>query len=149
MYKYELTCGGKCILLLGFLLLTAGEARAQAAAQTAPPTATQTAPTTAPQPLPESRLEVYGYVMTDFGFDFNTINPDWFDTERPTKLPSFEDEFGRDGRTFAGVRQTRFGVKGFDRLVLESSRRPSSGNCSARVLTPGRLRFGCATPTEN
>jgi len=32
---------------------------------------------------------------------------------RPTKLPSFRDEFGRDGRTFAGVRQTRFGVKGF------------------------------------
>jgi hypothetical protein len=52
--------------------------------------------------------------MTDFGFDFNSINPDWFDTERPTKLPSFEREFGRNGRTFAGVRQTRFGVKGFE-----------------------------------
>jgi hypothetical protein len=59
-------------------------------------------------------VEVYGFVMTDFGFDFNQINPDWFDVERPTKLPSFHNEFGRDGRTFAGVRQTRFGVKGFE-----------------------------------
>src|SRR5262245_32084868 len=63
--------------------------------------------------LPANRLEVYGYVMTDFGYNFQTINPDWFDTMRPTKLPSFRDEFGRDGVTFAGVRQTRFGVKGF------------------------------------
>jgi hypothetical protein len=30
---------------------------------------------------------------------------------RPTKLPAFEDEFGADGNTFFGVRQTRFGVK--------------------------------------
>ena len=74
------------------------------------PCATQTTPA-AP---PENRLEVYGYVMTDFGYNFQTINPDWFDTMRPTKLPSFRDEFGRDGVTFAGVRQTRFGVKGFE-----------------------------------
>ena len=57
-------------------------------------------------------LEIYGFVMTDFGFDFVRINPDWFDTLRPTQLPSFEHEFGRDGSLFSGVRQTRFGVKG-------------------------------------
>ncbi len=32
---------------------------------------------------------------------------------RPTKLPSFDDEFGDDGRTYAGVRQSRLGVKGY------------------------------------
>jgi hypothetical protein len=58
------------------------------------------------------RLEIYGFVMTDFGFDFGQINPDWFDVMRPTQLPSFPNEFGRNGSTFAGVRQTRFGVKG-------------------------------------
>jgi len=30
---------------------------------------------------------------------------------RVTRLPSFEDQFGRDGSTFAGVRQTRFGAR--------------------------------------
>jgi hypothetical protein len=59
-------------------------------------------------------LEIYGFVMTDFGFDFGRINPEWFDTLRPTQLPSFEREFGRDGSIFSGVRQTRFGVKGFE-----------------------------------
>jgi len=32
---------------------------------------------------------------------------------RPTKLPSYGNEFGEDGRFFAGVRQSRLGVKGF------------------------------------
>src|SRR5262245_42438019 len=51
--------------------------------------------------------------MTDFGYDINQIDPTWFDTMRPSKLPSFHDEFGRNGRTFVGVRQTRNGIKGY------------------------------------
>src|SRR4029434_778915 len=35
----------------------------------------------------------------------------WFDTMRVTRLPTFEDQYGKDGSTFAGVRQTRFGVR--------------------------------------
>ena len=58
-----------------------------------------------------STFEVYGYVMLDAGYDVNQINPDWYDTMRPTKLPAFANEFGADGNTFFGVRQTRFGVK--------------------------------------
>src|SRR5579871_3011001 len=58
------------------------------------------------------RLQIYGFVMTDVGFNFGQINPDWFDVMRPTQLPSFPNEFGQNGSTFAGVRQTRFGVKG-------------------------------------
>ena len=38
----------------------------------------------------------------------STIDPNWFDTMRLTKLPSFEEEFGEDGSTYAGVRQTRW-----------------------------------------
>ena len=32
---------------------------------------------------------------------------------RPTKLPSFENEFGKDGNFYAGVRQSRLGFKGY------------------------------------
>jgi hypothetical protein len=57
-------------------------------------------------------FEAYGFVMLDGGYDFGEVgDPNWFDTVRPTKLPAFEDQFGKGGRTFAGVRQTRFGVR--------------------------------------
>ena len=49
--------------------------------------------------------------MLDSGYQFKQNHPDWFDVVRPTKLPSFKDEFAPDGKTFFGVRQTRFGVK--------------------------------------
>jgi hypothetical protein len=62
---------------------------------------------------PKPRLDIYGFAMVDFGFNFTSINPNWFDTMRVTRLPTFEEEFGKDGSTFAGVRQTRFGAKGF------------------------------------
>ena len=56
-------------------------------------------------------MEIYGFAMMDIGHNFNTIHPDWFDTMRVTKLPSFEGEFGEDHNAFAGVRQSRLGVK--------------------------------------
>src|SRR5262249_54457429 len=56
-------------------------------------------------------FEIYGFAMLDIGHDFKQIHPDWFDTMRVTKLPSVEDEFGRDNNTFAGVRQSRLGVR--------------------------------------
>jgi hypothetical protein len=58
-------------------------------------------------------LDIYGYAMLDSGYDFGTNNPNWFDVVRPTQLPSFAGEFGPDGKTYFGVRQTRFGVKSF------------------------------------
>ena len=73
-----------------FVLGTAAPARAQAS---------------------QTELEVYGFAMLDIGHNFNTINPNWFDTMRVTRLPSFDGEFGEDHSTFAGVRQSRFGVK--------------------------------------
>jgi hypothetical protein len=65
------------------------------------------------QPKPSRSVNFYGFAMADSGFNFGSINPDWFDVERPTQLPSFKGEFGPDGSTFFGVRQTRFGVKSF------------------------------------
>src|SRR4051812_35498175 len=78
------------------------------------PSVAQNPPAAAPQPPPMPHLDVYGFVMTDFGYDLRTNDPNWFDVNRPTKLPSFDREFGRDGKIFAGVRQTKFGVKGYE-----------------------------------
>jgi hypothetical protein len=64
----------------------------------------------APDPTKAS-MEIYGFAMLDMGHDFRTINPNWFDTMRVTRLPAFEGQFGEDHNTFAGVRQSRLGVK--------------------------------------
>jgi hypothetical protein len=72
---------------------------------------TGTARAQAPAQQPGPSLEVYGFAMLDMGHDFKTINPAWFDTMRVTKLPSFEGQFGEDHNTFAGVRQSRLGVR--------------------------------------
>ena len=60
---------------------------------------------------PRPSLEIYGFAMLDIGHDFKQINPNWFDTLRLTRLPRFENEFGEDNNTFAGVRQSRLGVR--------------------------------------
>ena len=62
-------------------------------------------------PTPPRTLDLYGYVMTDSGYNFGAIDPNWFDVMRPTKLDAFPGEFAPNGSTFFGVRQTRFGVK--------------------------------------
>jgi hypothetical protein len=59
------------------------------------------------------RLDIYGFAMLDTGYQSGQNHPDWYDVLRPTKLPAYEDEYGKDGRWFAGVRQSRLGVKGF------------------------------------
>ena len=53
----------------------------------------------------------YGFAMLDAGYDFGQVDPNWYDVIRPTKLPSFHNEFAPSGTVYAGVRQTRFGVK--------------------------------------
>jgi DcaP outer membrane protein len=85
------------VLTIALMFVSAASnARGQSAAQSA---------------LNKSTMEIYGFAMLDFGHDFKTINPAWFDTLRVTRLPSFDKEFGENGNTFAGVRQSRFGVK--------------------------------------
>ena len=101
------------------LLIAAGPATARAQNYgTAPITGAASAAagsaTTAAQATPEAKptFEIYGFAMLDIGQDFGArINPNWSDTLRLTKLPSFDKQYGEDGNTFAGVRQSRFGVK--------------------------------------
>ena len=60
-----------------------------------------------------ARMDIYGFAMLDIGYQTGQSDPDWFDVARPTKLPAYKNEFGKDGRFFAGVRQSRLGFKGF------------------------------------
>jgi DcaP outer membrane protein len=82
---------------VALVLTTAAQADAQSGQQA----------TTEPKPS----VEIYGFAMLDIGHDFKQIDPSWFDTMRVTKLPSVEDQFGHDNSTFAGVRQSRLGVR--------------------------------------
>ena len=66
---------------------------------------------TAARAADQPRMDFYGYVMTDAGYNDKAINPDWFDVQRPSRLPSFDNQYGKDGSTFFSSRQTRFGVK--------------------------------------
>ena len=56
-------------------------------------------------------FEIYGFAQTDFGYNANQLNPQWADVMRPSKLPSYKNEYGTDGNTYFSARQTRFGVK--------------------------------------
>ena len=53
------------------------------------------------------QLEIYGFGQADAIYDFRQNDPNWFDVNRPTKLPSFTDEFGRNHHTWLSARQSR------------------------------------------
>src|SRR4051812_36512724 len=59
----------------------------------------------------KNSFEIYGSIFVDAGYDFNTIDPLWFDVMRPTKLPTYKNEFAPGGKVFYSIRQTKFGVK--------------------------------------
>jgi len=81
--------------------------RISAPATAAPDTATRRPD----NPQGESTFTVYGFAMLDAGYQFKQADPDWFDTVRPVKLPSFADQFAPSGNFFTSVRQSRFGAK--------------------------------------
>jgi len=64
-----------------------------------------------PQPRAGPRLQVYGFAALNMIYDFDQVNPDWFDLLRPSKLPAFSNEFGENGNFWASVRQSRFGTR--------------------------------------
>jgi len=98
MTKARTRSGGVPLVLMAALLLMASFAAAQ----------------DAPAPVePKPRMEIYGFAMMDMGYQTGQNDPNWYDVLRPTKLPAFANEYGTDGRFFAGVRQSRLGVKGF------------------------------------
>jgi hypothetical protein len=66
----------------------------------------------------EKKLDIYGFVMMDAGYNLGQIDPNWYDVVRPTKLAAFKDQWAPDGTFFMSVRQTRFGVKGYTPTAL-------------------------------
>ena len=59
----------------------------------------------------QPKIDIYGFVMLDAGYNADQIQADWYDVVRPTKLPAFKNQFSPDGNAFFSVRQTRLGVK--------------------------------------
>src|SRR6187399_8332 len=92
------------------LFVGASSAWAQTNSTTTPPPAPQPVAAQPPQDTKPS-MTIYGFAMLDMGTNFKTINPNWSDTMRVTRLPSFDGQYGEDVNTFAGVRQSRLGVK--------------------------------------
>jgi hypothetical protein len=66
----------------------------------------------------QKSLDIYGFVMTDMGYNFGQIDPSWFDVMRTSKLPAYKNQWGTDGNAYFSVRQTRFGVKSYNKTAL-------------------------------
>jgi hypothetical protein len=61
----------------------------------------------------QKHLDIYGFAMVDMGYNFDQIDPRWFDALRINRLPKYKNQFAPNGTWFFGVRQTRFGVAGY------------------------------------
>lgn len=98
-----------------FSVLVVSSISIAAQSQDAPPSSTtaQNLPSPDQQATVQKKnsIDLYGFVMADSGYEFGQTDPNWFDVMRPTKLPSFQNEFGPNGNVYFSVRQTRFGVK--------------------------------------
>lgn len=56
------------------------------------------------------KFDIYGFGQGDFIVDFKRNDPAWYDVNRPSKLPSGPNEFGKNGHSYVSPRQSRFGV---------------------------------------
>jgi outer membrane DcaP-like protein len=99
--------------LLSILLVCSFSLKTHSQDTPASSTTAQTSPTADQQNTSQKKnsIDLYGFVMMDSGYEFGQTDPNWFDVMRPTKLPSFQNEFGPNGNVYFSVRQTRFGVK--------------------------------------
>lgn len=59
----------------------------------------------------EGTLRIFGHIMTDGGYNFNQVNPDFYDVLRPTQLPVYKNQYGSDGTVFYSVRQSMLGLE--------------------------------------
>jgi hypothetical protein len=66
----------------------------------------------------QKSLDIYGFVMTDIGYNFGQTDPNWFDVLRTSKLPAYENQWGTNGNAYFSIRQTRFGVKSYNKTPL-------------------------------
>jgi hypothetical protein len=55
-------------------------------------------------------LEIYGFGQADAISDFEQNDPNWYDVNRPSRLPSVGHEFGQDRHFYLSPRQSRFGA---------------------------------------
>jgi hypothetical protein len=70
-------------------------------------------PVRAQQPAQaQPTVEIYGFGQADAIADFKQNDPNWFDVNRPSKLPFVNEQFGEDGHFYLSARQSRFGAKG-------------------------------------
>ncbi len=56
-------------------------------------------------------VEIYGFGQADAIADFNQNDPNWYDVNRPSKLPNAPNQFGEDGHFYLSARQSRLGAK--------------------------------------
>ncbi|MDC4203229.1 MAG: DcaP family trimeric outer membrane transporter [Candidatus Manganitrophus sp.] len=62
-------------------------------------------------------IDIYGFVQMDAIYDFNSVDPNWEATLRPSRIPvncsglTPDAGCGEDGNTLFSVRQSRFGAK--------------------------------------
>ncbi len=108
---------------LALLALASQAALAQFQEEGEGPTESEQYSGVSEEPTDKARGELYGFVMTDMGYNDGVIDSDWYDVMRPTKLPNSQeqldgrgpgsDNFGTEGNTYASVRQSRLGVKGW------------------------------------
>ena len=62
----------------------------------------------------DKTMEIFGFIMMDSGYDFGRMNPDWYDTMRPTQILDKQgNEYQPQGSFFMSVRQTTFGIKNY------------------------------------
>ena len=96
----------RCPLAIVLVFACSGVTRAEGGQ---PPTTDAAA-----QPVSPDRpsMEIYGFGQADAIVDFKQNNPDWYDVNRPSRLPNVANQFGQDGRFYLSVRQSRLGVKG-------------------------------------
>ena len=99
--------GALAVLLLG----AASSARAQGPSG---PASDAPAPAAAAQAAADEKptMEIYGFGQADVIFETKQNNPDWYDVNRPSRLPNVANQFGNDGHFYLSARQSRFGVKG-------------------------------------
>jgi len=57
-----------------------------------------------------SKLEIYGFGQADMIVDARRTDPNWFDVNRPSRLPAFGTQFNANGNFYASARQSRFGA---------------------------------------
>ncbi|WP_281322986.1 DcaP family trimeric outer membrane transporter [Flavobacterium aestivum] len=62
----------------------------------------------------DKTMEIKGFIMLDTGYDFGKMDPNWYDSMRPTKiLDSQGNEFKPQGNYFMGVRQTALSLRNY------------------------------------